>query len=127
MIPAPTKSALARIIAWRDSLYKAWAAKNAPAKPAKNPRRVEGGKKAAETRRRNKEIALHGTQALTPVAFIENAERELGKRLTADECVELYAMWRKGTPLAEAIAEIQERAAYAKDGRQLVTDDRLYC
>lgn len=60
---APTKSALRRIIAWRDSLYKAWAAKRYPwlsdlaSKPpvkAKNPRRVEGGKKAAETRRRRK-------------------------------------------------------------------------
>lgn len=74
MIPAPTKSALARIIAWRDSLYKAWAAKNAPAKPAKNPRRVEGGKKAARTRALRKAearmVELYGEAAQHPDATL---------------------------------------------------------
>lgn len=57
MIPAPTKSALRKFIAWRDSMYRKW--KGAPGKTVqpKNPHRVEGGRKAAETRRRNKEIA----------------------------------------------------------------------
>lgn len=82
MIPAPTKSALARLIALRDRLYRKWAARRtAPltdrergfvvalsnaignhfygsAKPRpKNPRRVEGGKKLAITRKRRRELA----------------------------------------------------------------------
>ena len=70
MIPAPSPSLLRRIIAWRDSLYRKW--KGAPGKTGqpKNPRRVEGGKKAAETRRRRK------------AAFIE-AEPEAIKRSRA--------------------------------------------
>lgn len=55
MIPAPTKAALARIIAWRDSLYRKWARSLGVEPPPlpKNPRRVEGGRKAAVTRKAN--------------------------------------------------------------------------
>lgn len=103
MIPAPSPSLLRRIIAWRDSLYKAWAAKKAPPvkgkkprrmtnedralalllplydgrlrrKPAKNPRRVEGGKKAARTRALRKAearmVELYGEAAQHPDAEV---------------------------------------------------------
>lgn len=78
IVPAPSPSLLARIIAWRDALYRKWAAKKAPAVPAKNPRRVQGAKDGWETRRRRK------------AAFIE-AEPEAIKRSHA-------ALDAEGTP-----------------------------
>lgn len=69
MIPAPSRTVLARIIAWRDSLYQKWAMRWAqrnwytydapPPKKAKNPRRVEGGRKGALTRKANIAFAAY--------------------------------------------------------------------